>query len=82
MSELTKAQQYQKQYRLDNKEKKQEYSKTYDKEYRQKNKERIRIRNNQKFNCDCGGRYTYTSKYLHVRTKKHQTYLTSHKKTK
>ena len=33
------------------------------------------IQDNEKHNCDCGGRYQLRSKSTHNKTKKHQTYL-------
>jgi hypothetical protein len=46
--------------------------KKYIKEYNLKNKERLDIMRNEKFNCICGGRYTYQQKQTHLKTKKHQ----------
>ena len=41
------------------------------KQYYDNNKEKI----NQKFDCQCGGMYTYHHKSTHINTKKHQKYL-------
>jgi len=41
--------------------------------YRENNKER----RTQKFDCECGGTYSYTDKARHKKTKKHQAYLSS-----
>ena len=30
-----------------------------------------------KYNCDCGGKYTYGNKIIHSKTKKHLKYLES-----
>tara|TARA_R110002012_G_scaffold42185_2_gene114929 strand:+ start:3283 stop:3747 length:465 start_codon:yes stop_codon:yes gene_type:complete len=57
----------QKVYRDNNKEKIHEYQQ----EYRNNNKEKFQ----QKFNCECGGKYTKESKSRHVKTKKHQDYI-------
>jgi len=40
-------------------------------EYHQANKDKI----NKKFNCECGGKYTHTSKARHLKTNKHQKWL-------
>jgi hypothetical protein len=40
------------------------------KEYISDNKDNI----HKKFDCECGGRYTYKHKYLHIRSKKHTDY--------
>ena len=47
----------------------------YKKEWYKDNKETILEKKNQKFNCDCGGKYTYINKAKHLKSKKHQTYL-------
>tara|TARA_B110000285_G_scaffold76853_1_gene88502 strand:+ start:122 stop:565 length:444 start_codon:yes stop_codon:yes gene_type:complete len=45
--------------------------------YKQINKE-LRIKNNtEKVKCLCGGKYTYSNKIQHYKTKKHQAYLAS-----
>ena len=41
------------------------------KNYREKNKEK----RNQKFNCDCGGRFTYQNKAQHLKCKLHKDYV-------
>ena len=41
------------------------------KEYSYNNKEKLL----QKFNCECGGKYTKTNKSCHSKTKKHKSYL-------
>ena len=51
----------------------QEYNKTY----KQLNPERIKILKNQKHNCECGGSYTSKNRAVHMRSIKHETYLTS-----
>ena len=43
------------------------------KEYYEENKGKLR----QKFNCDCGGKYTYEHKSRHIKSKKHQKFLNS-----
>ena len=72
-----------KQYYEDNKDKISEYKQKYREEnkdkileyhqkYREENKERI----NKNFDCECGGRYAHCNKSKHIKTKKHQDYLT------
>lgn len=73
-----------KQWRGDNKEKlkecaKQNYQnnkenvKERHRQYYHNNKERL----NMKYNCECGGKYVYTSKSKHMKSNKHLNYLTS-----
>lgn len=75
-----------KQYNQKNKVKKKQYDKQYHQnnkeaiaarktEYRQNNKETIRAKKNQKFNCECGGKFTHANKARHFKSKKHQKYL-------
>jgi len=45
--------------------------------YYEKNKEAIIQKHCEKFNCPCGGKYTYSHKPRHLKTKKHQDYLTN-----
>jgi group I intron endonuclease len=52
-----------KQWREDNPE--------YHKKYREEHRKKI----HQKFICECGGRYTYSGKSSHLKTKKHQNYI-------
>ena len=72
-----------KKYREENKDKIAEQKQKYREEnkdkileqhqkYREENKERI----NKKFDCECGGRYAHCNKAHHLKTKKHQDYLT------
>ena len=39
------------------------------------NKQKQREKRNKKFECPCGGRYTYTNRTMHRITKIHQKYL-------
>lgn len=41
------------------------------------NCEYIRTYRTEKFNCDCGGRYSYSNKQVHLRSHKHQKWLAS-----
>ena len=77
-----------KQYKLENKEHYQEYKKKYtlenkelianqNKIYRLKNVEKIVTRALQKFDCECGGKYNYSTKSAHLKTLKHLKYCKS-----
>jgi membrane-bound lytic murein transglycosylase len=52
-------------------EENKEHMKEYSKEYRQKNKERV----NEKFDCECGGKFIRKNKAKHKKTTRHQRYL-------
>tara|TARA_R110002012_G_scaffold108224_3_gene250769 strand:+ start:464 stop:931 length:468 start_codon:yes stop_codon:yes gene_type:complete len=39
------------------------------------NKETIRLRQDKKYNCECGGKYTHSNKARHFKSPKHQDYL-------
>jgi hypothetical protein len=56
-----------KQYHEENREQRLEDMK----QYREQNRERIAEQMNQKFTCECGGKYTYANKSIHFKTKKH-----------
>ena len=52
------------------------------KKYYQENKELVsqkaklkRIAQNDKYNCECGGRYTLNNKRAHEKTKRHLKYV-------
>jgi hypothetical protein len=77
-----------KQYYIDNKEVIIEHSKqhyidnkekilTRIKQYQIDNKETISAKKKQKHNCDCGGKYVQAGKSKHMRTKKHQIYISN-----
>jgi hypothetical protein len=46
-----------------------------EKKYRDKNRDQINAKHKEKFDCECGGKYTHTHKARHLRTQKHQLYL-------
>jgi selenocysteine-specific translation elongation factor len=46
-------------------------------EYKQNNKEKISTKNKEKFNCECGGLYTYQNTSRHIKSKKHQKWVQS-----
>jgi len=61
-----------------------EKRKIYNKEYREQNKEKMKEyrleyaeKLSQNFNCDCGGKYRFTDKGRHYKTKKHQNFINS-----
>jgi len=51
--------------------------KKWDKKYYEENREKIFKKKNEKFDCECGGKYTYINKAQHLKTAKHQSYLSS-----
>jgi len=53
----------------------QEYMKEYNKQYRHKNLEQITKNKCEKFDCDCGGRFTKQNKTQHLKTNLHKQYL-------
>ena len=44
-------------------------------EYCQDNKEAIAIRDNRKFNCECGGKYTHGNRAVHSKSQRHQAFI-------
>ncbi len=54
------------------KKEKKEYYKEYHKEYN--NKKRIDNKSNEKFDCECGGRYTRENRNALMGSKKHNSY--------
>ena len=48
--------------------------------YREDNIDKIHARNNQKFNCECGGTFTCVNKLKHQRTAKHQHFIKQYTK--
>ena len=63
----------QKQHYQDNKEKIVEYKK----QHYQDNKKQIELKSKEKFECECGGKYTYSSKSRHMKSKKHIKFISS-----
>ena len=45
------------------------------KEYFKLNKEEIIIKRKEKFNCECGGKYTMSGKSQHMKTEKHKNFF-------
>ena len=79
---------YYKNYREENKDYHKNYDKKYfeknkkkilenSKKYHEENREKILKKNNEKFDCECGGKYTHGHKTRHINSKKHQSYLSS-----
>jgi molecular chaperone DnaK (HSP70) len=60
-----------KEYKIEWSEKNKDKIKECKKEYRENNKDKIK----EKFNCECGGCYTYEHKTSHFKTNLHQEYL-------
>ena len=46
------------------------------KDYRERNKESLKESLNKKELCECGGRYTVRNKSTHMKSKKHNDYIT------
>ena len=76
----------QKEYYNDNREVLNAYYKAYHiknrearligmKEYKIKNREALLAKHNQKFTCECGGKYTYSTKARHFKTEKHKKHI-------
>ena len=63
-------QEYLKKYNENNKER----IKKYKKEYNENNKEKL----NEKFNCECGGKYIQGNKERHFKTEKHKKFTKMH----
>lgn len=85
---LDKIKEYIQKWREDNKEHLKEIKKKYYennkeknkekvKEYRENNKEKIKEKKQEKFTCECGGCYTNQHKSRHLKTQKHQNYLST-----
>ena len=51
--------------------------KEYKKAYYEANKEANRDKVNEKFDCECGGKYLYNHKARHIKTAKHLNFLQS-----
>ena len=47
----------------------------YNRQYRQQHKEELNAKRTKQYECECGGRYTYSNKRNHLKTKKHQNFL-------
>ena len=72
-----------KEWRTDNKEHLKQYNETHNeihkeqiKQYQSKYREDHKEERNMKHNCNCGGKYTLPSKARHIKSKKHQKYIT------
>jgi len=81
-----------KEYREDNKDKiavkgRKWYEENRDKvlkrqhEYTINNKEIIKSKQNEKFSCECGGIYTRSNYSRHIKSKKHQDFISHHTDT-
>ena len=70
------------EYRQDNKQQQKQYYqdnaeviKQQRKQYRQDNAEVIKQRQQQKYTCECSGKYTYCHKPQHFKTKQHRQFV-------
>ena len=52
-----------------------EYYKEYSKQYRENNREYFKEYKNEKFSCECGGKYTTVNKVRHMKSRKHQNFI-------
>jgi hypothetical protein len=73
-----------KEYYNDNKEKYRDYYQNNkesmnkkSRDYHEKNKESMNKKQKEKFNCECGGKFTRIHKATHLKTNRHQNYLTN-----
>ncbi len=62
---------YQKEYYINNKDKIEEYQT----EYRENNREKLKDKSKEKYTCKCGVTLCKTSKYRHIKTKKHINFI-------
>ena len=58
-------------YKIDQKE----FAKLKYKQYYNENHEQVLAKKNEKFSCECGGKYTSSHKALHMKTIKHQNFI-------
>jgi len=66
---------YQKKYYEANKDEINEKRKEYNKEYYHINKDKMNKVSKEKYNCECGGKYTHSKKSRHIKSNKHQAYI-------
>ena len=57
--------------RKEHREENRERLNAVEKKYRENNQDRI----NEKFTCECGGKYIYSNKARHLKSKKHLNYV-------
>jgi hypothetical protein len=62
---------YMKEYYKQNREQMKQNSKIY----KENNREEVYRKQNEKFDCDCGGRFTQQNKIQHLKTNLHKQYL-------
>ena len=79
---------YYKEYNQLNKKKIKEYQKDWcdvnkdkikeqKKQYRELHKAKISEQKNKKYDCECGGKYTHVHKNQHLKSKKHELFISS-----
>ena len=59
------------------KEKLKNYHKDYSNKYYEENRKKLLEKMKENFDCECGGKYTHGHKARHLKSKKHQSYLSS-----
>lgn len=52
-----------------------EILKIKNKTYKENNKEKLNEKHKEKLNCECGGKFTYSNKAVHLKSKKHLKHL-------
>lgn len=62
---------YYREKALEYQSKNAEWYRNYQNAYREQHRERLNKRNKEKFQCECGGRFTYVNRIQHLNTKKH-----------
>jgi predicted GIY-YIG superfamily endonuclease len=70
---LMTIEEYRKQHYIDNKE----YYIQHNNQYYKNNKQQLSEIRNKKHNCECGGRYVQGSIARHMKTQKHQNYISN-----
>lgn len=66
---------YYSEYKKQHYQKNREFLNEKQKKHYQNNKESISKKRNEKFNCDCGGKYTMANKARHLKTQNHKDYI-------
>ena len=66
-----KKKEYNKKHREDKKEHYKEYGIKYSQKYYELNKDKY----TEKFDCECGGKYVFKHKKRHIKSKKHQNFI-------
>ena len=68
---------YQKEYKKEWYEENRVKLRAQHREYYGNNAEKVKARQNEKHQCECGGKFTHVNKARHFRSKKHQAHISS-----